>query len=99
MAVDIAENEKIIPDKYKQKGNYENDPNTIVIQRQFEDKVHLDYAFCRWLAIEKGISLMPLSSFCMEESKYKTENFIRLAICKTPEFFLDQNLVKRFSSL
>jgi hypothetical protein len=31
MAVDIAENEKLIPDKYKQKGNYENDPNTIVI--------------------------------------------------------------------
>ena len=31
MAVDIAETEKLIPEKYKQKGNYENDPNTIVI--------------------------------------------------------------------
>lgn len=68
MAVDISANEHLIPEKYKQIGNYENDPNTIVIQRQFKDKVHLDYAFCRYLAIEKGISLMPLSSFCLEES-------------------------------
>ena len=31
MAVDISENENFIPDKYKQKGNYENDPKTIVL--------------------------------------------------------------------
>jgi len=32
---------------------------------------------------------MPLSSFCLEESKFKLENFIRLAICKTPQTFLE----------
>lgn len=42
---------------------------------------------------------MPMSSFCLEESPFKQENFIRLAICKTPEFFKDSNLVKRFTTL
>jgi aspartate/methionine/tyrosine aminotransferase len=59
----------------------------------------LDYAFCRWLAIEKGIALMPLSCFCLEESPYKLEKYVRLAICKTPEFFKDKDLLSRFAAL
>jgi len=31
MAVDIQENEHIIPDRYKKPGNYEDDKNTLVI--------------------------------------------------------------------
>ena len=31
MAVDISENEHLIPEKYKKLGNYENDQNTLVI--------------------------------------------------------------------
>jgi len=33
MAVDISENAKLIPEHYHVPGNYENDPNTLVIQR------------------------------------------------------------------
>ena len=99
MAIDIAESAHLIPDRYLKPGNYEEDKNSLVIQRQFQDKVHLDYAFCRWLAVEKGIALMPLSSFCLEESEHKLTNFVRLAICKTPETFTDEKLVKRFSSI
>ena len=82
-------------------GNYEDDKNTLTIQRKWQgrDTVPLDYAFCRWLAVEKGIALMPLSCFCLEESPHKLEHFIRLAICKTPEVFKDETLVKRFEAL
>jgi hypothetical protein len=38
---------------------------------------------------------MPLSSFCLEESTYKVENMVRLAICKPAEAYLDPVLVKR----
>jgi hypothetical protein len=30
VALDISGNEHLIPDKYKQPGNYENDPKTLV---------------------------------------------------------------------
>jgi hypothetical protein len=36
------------------------------------------------MAVEKGLVFMPLSSFCLDESPYKLENYVRLAICKTP---------------
>ena len=70
MALDIKENEHKVPEKYFKPGNYEDDPNTLVIQRDFSkrDRVPLDYAFCRWLAIEKGLVMMPVSCFCLEES-------------------------------
>ena len=39
------------------------------------------------LAIEKGIAMMPMSCFCLEESPFKVEDFVRLAICKDPQMF------------
>ena len=89
MALDIKENADKIPARYLKPGNYEDDEKTLVIQRDFSkrNKVPLDYAFCRWLAVEKGLALMPISCFCLEESDYKVEHMVRLAICKTPEFF------------
>ena len=67
---------------------------------QFSDgKVPFDFAFCRWLAIEKGVALMPLSSFCLRESPTKVTNMARIAICKTPEIFTDENLAAKFQQL
>jgi hypothetical protein len=51
------------------------------------------------MAVENKISLMPMSAFCLPESEYKLENFIRLAICKSKQFFQEEDLVKRFERL
>lgn len=82
--LDIKECEDLIPDKYKQPGNYENDPNTLVIQRSFNGKVPLDYAFARWLCMEKGLAMMPGTCFATEEPDM-VDHFTRIAICKTPD--------------
>jgi len=59
-------------------------------------KVPLDFALCRYLAIEKGLSIMPLSNFCLHESKHKKTQYLRLAICKSPETFDNQEMRARF---
>ena len=91
----------MIPERYKKPGvNYENDEKTLVFQRQFSDgRVPLDFQVCRYLAVEKGLVVMPLSSFCLEESQHKVENMVRMAICKPAEAYLDPELLKRFSNL
>jgi aspartate/methionine/tyrosine aminotransferase len=100
VALDVSGNEGLIPDRYKKPGNYESDPNTLVFQRQFSNgRVPLDFQFCRYLAVEKGLVFMPLSSFCLEESPHKVENMVRLAICKPAEAYLDENLIKRIKNL
>lgn len=37
---------------------------------EYYDRVPLDFALGRYLAVEKGVSIMPLSNFCMQESKH-----------------------------
>ena len=101
MPVDITEARQYIPEKYFQANmNYEEDSNTLVKQMQFVDnKVPLDFAFCRWFAIEKGVSMMPLSNFCLQESPHKVTNFARIAICKTPETFQNPELTSKFQKI
>ena len=62
-------------------------------------KVPLDFALCRYLAIEKNLSIMPLSNFCLHESEHKKTNYIRLAICKTPDIFNNSEMIKTFKDL
>jgi hypothetical protein len=73
MILDV-ENFDAIPAKYFEIGNYEDDKNTNIAQKQFKDKVPRDYALCRWAAIEKGIAMMPMSAFYIDDSPYKTDN-------------------------
>lgn len=73
--MDISGCEEHIPAKYFELNtNYEPDAKTIIPQMQFPKemgKVPLDFALCRYLAIEKGLSIMPLSNFCLHESEHK----------------------------
>jgi aspartate/methionine/tyrosine aminotransferase len=96
LTLDISKNKDLIPPKYFNP-NFETDP--LVLIRKFPKEVPLDYAFCRYLAVEKGIALMPLSAFCLEESPHKMETMARMAICKRPETFRDLNLAKQFALL
>ena len=50
-----------------------------------EGKVPLDLAFCRWLAVECGVMLMPNSIFYHKESEFMNDNFVRIAICRGEE--------------
>ena len=95
MTVDVSSAASLIPERYfRANVNYEDDAKTLVKQMQFVDGVvPLDFAFCRWLAIEKGLSLMPLSNFCLQESEHRVTNMARVAICKSPETFTDAKLL------
>ncbi|CAI2370385.1 unnamed protein product [Moneuplotes crassus] len=87
--LDASAARSLIPDQFLTPGNYEDDKDTLVIQREFKNKVPLDYAFARWFCINKGITIMPGSSFCIEKEKDMIDNFIRVAICK-PESIVQQ---------
>jgi len=52
-----------------------------------------DLAFCRWIALERGIIMMPNCIFYHKTSPYKTYNMVRVAICKGLEF--SQKVIKR----
>ena len=41
-----------------------------------------DFAFCRWLTVEKGVTAIPASTFFTEENKHIGVNFARFALCK-----------------
>ena len=103
MPVDISGCESQIPAKYFVKNvNYEKDPHTKIEQMQFGDnfeKVPLDFALCRYLAVEKGLACMPISNFCLQESKKPLHTFIRIAICRPPEAFLNDKLISTFKTL
>jgi kynurenine aminotransferase len=44
-----------------------------------------DYAICRWLTTEFGVTAIPPSAFYSEENKPLAENMIRICFCKTGE--------------
>lgn len=97
LPLEISDQAKsLIPEKYFQPGDYENDPESLVIKKDFTAKgrVPLDYAFCRWLAVEKGLTLMPMTCFQMDEDKNAIENYVRLSVCKPKEFFTNPDLLK-----
>lgn len=97
MPVSIKGCEAHIPEKYFYPNlNYEPDPNSIVQQMKFPSfikRTPLDFALCRYLAVEKGLSIMPLSNFCLHESEHRVTDMVRIAICKTPDTFANPDLV------
>ncbi len=62
-------------------------------------RVPLDFALCRYLAIERGLSIMPLSNFCLHESRHAVHNQLRIAICKDPEVFNNPKMIQTFKDL
>jgi len=47
-----------------------------------DGRIPFDLAFCRWMACEKGVVMMPLSFFYQPGSLNTNDNFVRMAICK-----------------
>ena len=105
LAINVEDCRNQIPDKYFVPNvNYEDDPDTKVLQVYFPateeyKKVPLDFALCRYLAVEKGIAMMPMSNFCLPSSANKQTDFVRICICKWPDAFLNTDISTKFLSL
>lgn len=60
--------------------DFTDDPK--ICKRQFEEsKVPLDFAFCRWMACEIGIAMIPGSSLYIDRENAR-HDFVRISICK-----------------
>jgi len=104
LPVDISTARDAVPAKYfEMNADYENDASSIVTKMQFSPDTHnevpLDFAFCRWLAVEKGIGMMPMSNFCLHESTTKLDKMFRVSICKDAGAFKNEELIKKFQAL
>ena len=84
LMLDVSKCRDLIPEKYFVPGNYEDDEETKIVQRQFTEKVPLDYAFVRWMCIEIGSTMQPGICF-QEDTPEADDHFVRVAICKTPD--------------
>ena len=88
MMADISKCADLVPEKYKQSHDYE-DPAKGPSVKKFEldmpdGKIPLDLAFCRWMACEKGVCMMPNSFFYGKGNPELCDRYVRLAICKDP---------------
>lgn len=72
----IVETSKIHVDLPKKPSEEHND-SSIIEPR--------DYAMCRWLTTEMGVTAIPPSAFYSQENKHLAENHIRICFCKTDD--------------
>lgn len=83
---DVTNCRDLIPEKYLQTHDYEPEDGSKPVGKYRlampDGKIPLDLAFCRWMAVEKGVCMMPNSFFYHPTSPTICENYVRLAICK-----------------
>ena len=87
LMVDISECKDLIPEKFKQSHDFEDlkeGENGVSKNRYFmeDGRVPLDLAFCRWIAVTRGVVMMPCSLFYHKTSVIRDDRYARLAICK-----------------
>lgn len=90
--VDIKNTIEKIPIKYfyKERESENNKPVGNGLATLPEPHHSSDYAFCKWLTHEYGVTPIPLSTFydntqAKSTKEYKVTNFVRFAICKSDE--------------
>ena len=47
-----------------------------------DSHIPYDLGFCRWMAVERGVIMMPNSLFYNKNSPFRTDQYVRLSICK-----------------
>ena len=86
LMADITPCIDLIPEKYRTSQDYEPEDGRAPVAKnriQMPDgSIPRDLAFCRWMAIEKGVAMMPNSFFYAKDSPTMTDMYVRLAICK-----------------
>jgi aspartate/methionine/tyrosine aminotransferase len=78
---DVSACRDLIPAKYFESNEYEDDKNTIIPKNNLGMPIPLDLAFCRWIGMERKVVLMPGSLFYFENSPHKTDKYVRVALC------------------
>jgi len=86
---DISKCRDLIPAKYFENHDYLPEDQRVGVNRvnMPDGSVPLDLAFCRWMACEKKLAIMPNSFFYGKQSAGQVSNtgYVRMAICKTHE--------------
>ena len=85
--LDISKCKDVIPKRYTESHDFEDikecdKPIGKNIVYMEDGSVPLDLAFCRWMAVERGVIMMPCSLFYHKDSPYRKDNYIRIVICK-----------------
>ncbi|CDW83669.1 classes i and ii family protein [Stylonychia lemnae] len=85
--LDISKCKELIPERYLKSHQFEElkegqDPLKVNEVFMSDGSVPLDLAFCRWIAVERGVIMMPCSLFYHKESPYRLDQHVRLVICK-----------------
>jgi aspartate/methionine/tyrosine aminotransferase len=83
--LDISKCLELIPARFRDSHDYESiggDP--VSKNRVFmpDGSIPKDLAFCRWMAVERGVIMMPNSLFYNKASPYRIETLVRISICK-----------------
>lgn len=88
--IDVTLCKDLIPELYLTTHDYEDlkEGETGVIKNRYfmkDGRIPLDLAFCRWIAVTRGVVMMPCSLMYHKDSTYKEDKWIRVAICKGME--------------
>jgi aspartate/methionine/tyrosine aminotransferase len=85
LVADISECRDLIPPKYLESHDFEEDDGAPVSKNRIykvDRTIPIDLAFCRWMAMEYKVIMMPICLFYNENSSLKTDRYVRMTICK-----------------
>ena len=85
MIFDISECVDLIPDLYKSTHDFEEGVCKVRLNMPGDGRIPHDLAFSRWIAVEKGVTMLPMSFFYKLGSPETRDNFVRLSIAKLPQ--------------
>ena len=73
--------------RFRETHDYEDpsDPAPVLKNKVYmeDGRIPLDLAFCRWMAVERKVIMMPTSLFYNPSSPFRVDNLVRVCICKT----------------
>ena len=82
LVADVEQCRSLVPQRYFESNEYEDDPHTRIQKIDFGLPVSLDLAFNRWMMMEYKVAAMPVSLFFDRASPYKSDRFLRIALCR-----------------
>jgi aspartate/methionine/tyrosine aminotransferase len=81
---DITDCIVLIPELYTKTHDFEEGVCKYRLNMPGDGRIPYDLAFTRWMAVEYGVVMIPLSFFYQVGSVKTKDNFVRLSIGKLP---------------
>ena len=86
VTLDISKSIDLIPKRYTQSHDFEESSDSPPVSKNLvympDGHIPSDLAFCRWMAVERGVIMMPVSVFYHKTSPFRVDHLVRLSICK-----------------